>query len=307
VKKLDTNWLEDFVCLARVLSFTKAAQERNITQSAFSRRIRSLELWVGIDLIDRRTFPASLSSAGHDFLPVARLVLAELVRSRDELRSNASSIAGTVRFTAPHSVSIHNLTPLLIDLEGEVPNLRTRVTSDNLHNCCDHLAHGNCDFMMCHQNPKVPITLDQERFKRLDIGTDKLVPVCAGRLDTLARRWMLPGNAKRPIPYLCYSSGTFLGAVVETSLASKGAFLKLRHTDAFAEALKSVCMRGAGLAWLPISSIQRELRSGELVVMGGEEWHFPLTLTIFAEPASLTKQEQAIWQFFEKSALAKES
>ncbi len=299
---MDTNWLQDFICFARSMNFTKAAQERNITQSAFSRRIRSLELWVGTDLIDRRTFPASLTRAGQDFLPVARQVLSELVRSRDELRSSASGIAGTVRFTAPHSVSIHNLTPLLIKLEGKVPNLKTRVVSDNLHNCCDHLAEGNCDFLMCHQNLKVPITLDQERFKRLDIGADMLVPVCSGKSGALAKRWTLPGKVRKPIPYLCYSSGTFLGAVVETSLAAMQANLELRHTDAFAEALKSVCIRGAGLAWLPKSSIERELLSGELIIAGSDEWHFPLTLTIFAEPAALSKQGQLIWQLFRASA-----
>ena len=72
---MDTNWLEDFVSFARSLNFTKAAAERNITQSAYSRRIKSLETWLGVELIDRKTFPATLSPAGDEFLPTAKNAL----------------------------------------------------------------------------------------------------------------------------------------------------------------------------------------------------------------------------------------
>ena len=50
---MDLNWLRDFECLARTLNFTRAAEDRNITQSAFSRRIKALESWVGAPLINR--------------------------------------------------------------------------------------------------------------------------------------------------------------------------------------------------------------------------------------------------------------
>ncbi len=52
---MDLNWLRDFECLGRTLNFTRAAEERNITQSAFSRRIKALESWVGLPLVDRAT------------------------------------------------------------------------------------------------------------------------------------------------------------------------------------------------------------------------------------------------------------
>ena len=52
---MDIEWLEDFLVLSDLSSFTRAAQTRNVTQSAFSRRIRSLEDWIGIPLVDRDT------------------------------------------------------------------------------------------------------------------------------------------------------------------------------------------------------------------------------------------------------------
>ncbi|WP_198943933.1 LysR family transcriptional regulator [Acetobacter sp. DsW_54] len=44
---MDIKWLEDFVTLSRLQSFSRAAEERHVTQSAFSRRIQALETWVG--------------------------------------------------------------------------------------------------------------------------------------------------------------------------------------------------------------------------------------------------------------------
>jgi DNA-binding transcriptional LysR family regulator len=46
-------WLEDFLALAATGNFSRAAEDRHSSQPAFSRRIRALEEWVGVDLFDR--------------------------------------------------------------------------------------------------------------------------------------------------------------------------------------------------------------------------------------------------------------
>lgn len=53
---MDIKWLEDFITLSRLQSFSRAAEERHVTQSAFSRRIQALETWVGVPLLDRSRF-----------------------------------------------------------------------------------------------------------------------------------------------------------------------------------------------------------------------------------------------------------
>jgi len=83
---LDLNWLDDFECLARTLNFTRAANERNITQSAFSRRIKALESWVGTPLINRAHSPVQLPEAGTQFLPVALAAVSPLKEQRQIIR-----------------------------------------------------------------------------------------------------------------------------------------------------------------------------------------------------------------------------
>ena len=69
---MDQKLLEDFLSLYRHKSFSHAAQERNVTQPAFSRRIRALEEWLGVVLFDRTALPIRLTAQGEQFLPVAR-------------------------------------------------------------------------------------------------------------------------------------------------------------------------------------------------------------------------------------------
>lgn len=65
---MESKWLEDFISLAETHSFSRSAEQRHVTQSAFSRRIKSLEAWIGTDLIDRTCFPTSLTREGHFFM-----------------------------------------------------------------------------------------------------------------------------------------------------------------------------------------------------------------------------------------------
>ena len=64
---MDMKWVEDFLCLADTRSFSRSASERHSSQPAFSRRIRSLETWLGTTLVDRSCNPPTLTPAGHVF------------------------------------------------------------------------------------------------------------------------------------------------------------------------------------------------------------------------------------------------
>ena len=58
---MDIKWLEDFLALAETRNFSRAAAQRNVTQPAFSRRIRALESWLGNELFDRAAYPTALT------------------------------------------------------------------------------------------------------------------------------------------------------------------------------------------------------------------------------------------------------
>ena len=79
---MDIKLLEDFVCLAEQESFTAAARERNVTQSALSRRLKSLEHWLGTKLINRDSHHFDLTPQGRIFVPEAEVILRRLIEQR---------------------------------------------------------------------------------------------------------------------------------------------------------------------------------------------------------------------------------
>ncbi|MEL6647414.1 MAG: LysR family transcriptional regulator [Pseudomonadota bacterium] len=66
------TWLRAFEAAARHLSFTRAAGELSLTQSAISQHVRSLEAFLGTELFVRRTRALDLTEAGSNYLPVVR-------------------------------------------------------------------------------------------------------------------------------------------------------------------------------------------------------------------------------------------
>ena len=83
---MELKWLEDFISLANTRSFSKSAEQRNVTQPAFSRRIRSLETWLGTSLIDRSTYPTTLTETGRSFRETAEQTLLVIHEARDAIR-----------------------------------------------------------------------------------------------------------------------------------------------------------------------------------------------------------------------------
>jgi DNA-binding transcriptional LysR family regulator len=65
---LELVWLEDFSALAEYGSFVRAAEARHVTQPAFSRRVRALENWMGVELFVR-TPQGSLLPLGCEAAP----------------------------------------------------------------------------------------------------------------------------------------------------------------------------------------------------------------------------------------------
>lgn len=294
---MDLNWLRDFECLGRTLNFTRAAEERNITQSAFSRRIKALESWVGLPLVDRATYPVCLSEAGAQFLPVAKAAIADLSESRQMIRDQDRGDRQQIRFSVLHTISVHYLSNKIDDLAQDMPNLRTRVISDSLSACCQMLHDGAVEFLLCYRHSDVAPTIDEGEFTRKDILTDRMMPVAA-RDAARNHGWVLPGHTAQPIPYLAYERSSFLGVVTEHLIGNRALHLDMIYMDGLVEAIKRRVSAGSGMAWLPETAITSELAQGAFVPVGGREWESPMTLSIYAAPDRLDPVAHDVWSRF---------
>lgn len=291
---MELAWLEDFIVLSRELNFTRAATARNVTQSAFSRRIKLLESWAGAPLFDRSSYPVRLTQAGRDFLPTATETAFTLRSKQADMKLSAGGGAKFQRFATTHSIAVNHLPSILMALRTRCPELQASVVSDNFHACFQQLVSGTADVLFCYLHDRTPLEIDERRFARLDLCDEDLVPVCAPAADGQSR-WRLSRASDGPIPLLAYAEGSFLGTVVKGVLDRQQHQLAVVHRDAYAEALKGVALKGGGVAWLPGIGIQRELDEGRLVLAGSGEWSVRLTLAAFAELASLDATGTRVW------------
>jgi DNA-binding transcriptional LysR family regulator len=120
----------------------------------------------------------------------------------------------------------------------------------------------------------------------------------------------LPGKSNRPLPYLAYAQGAYLGQMVEMILKRSSApihFDRVYETD-MAEGLKAMALEGHGIAFLPYSAVRKELRSKKLVSAATKEMtglEITLDIRIYRERPH-AKQEpkgtaQALWKFLSKT------
>ena len=82
------GFIQGFEAAARNLSFTKAAEELFITQSAVSRQVKALEDHLGVTLFERRQRALALTESGHALYRVATDVLERLQAATDQLRAS---------------------------------------------------------------------------------------------------------------------------------------------------------------------------------------------------------------------------
>ncbi len=262
---METKWLEDFVSLAETRSFSRSAQLRHVTQPAFSRRIQALEAWAGTDLVDRSAYPTRLTPAGQTLYAQSLEILQALQSTRAMLRGQAADL-DVIEFATPHSLAFTFFPAWMSSLREAFGPIKSRLIALNVHDAVMRLVEGGCDLLIAYHHESQPLPLDAGRFDMVRLGQETLAPYC--RPDAQGRPlFPLPGQADQPLPFLGYAPGAYLGRVAEGVIKQSAAPIHLDRvyeTD-MAEGLKVMALQGHGVAFLPSSAVDQELRSGRLV------------------------------------------
>src|SRR5437899_10412407 len=171
---METKWLEDFISLAGTRSFSRSAELRHVTQPAFSRRIQSLEAWLGTDLIDRTSYPTRLSPAGEIFYEQSMEMLGQINNARALLRGRRSAGQSTIDFAVPHTLSLTYMPKWITGLESGFGLLNTRLIALNVHDAVMTLVEGGCDLLLCYHHSHQPLQLDASRYDMISLGREAL-------------------------------------------------------------------------------------------------------------------------------------
>ncbi len=116
--------LQAFEAAARHLSFTRAAVELNLTQTAISHQIRNLEETLGVKLFARGTGKLHLTQAGESYAAAVRLVISEISLATD--RASYEQRDDTLTIACLGTFQIKSLLPNIEDFRTRYPDLKLR-------------------------------------------------------------------------------------------------------------------------------------------------------------------------------------
>lgn len=312
---MDLIWLEDFLAIAEDGGFSRAAERRNVTQPALSRRIKALEDWLGTPLFERSSHTLTLTAAGEAFRSVAEDVLRRVLAGRDEALEVARLKAETIYFAATHALS-QTFFPNWIRT-AESARAAIQLVAANFAACEKLLLDAQAHFLLAHHHPSLASRLDTDRFLRTELDKDVLVAVSAPGLKPPARRgrqshtqprYALPGSANAPLPYLAYHPGSGVGRIVSSFLASKDPTRWLvPKFSAPVMLLIDMARQGHGITWAPRSLVQDDLDRGRLLRAGTEDWDIEIGICLFRSRARMTHAAEAFWSAVQKGRSEKKS
>ena len=120
---MNLNQLRYFLSVAESGSFTKAAVNHYISQTAITQQIHALEENIGVSLLDRSSRPVSLTPAGKVFLKEAREILSRMDAALSRTREASTGLEGELRLGYTKGYEHSDLTRHLRRFHHEYPNV----------------------------------------------------------------------------------------------------------------------------------------------------------------------------------------
>ena len=296
---MELKWLEDFLSLCDTGNFRVSSKRRFVSQPAFSRRIKTLELWLGAELIDRSTQPVKLTSAGEMFKPVALEIVQLAYQSRNDIKTQIRVADRRIRFSTVSTLAQFFVPSWLKDIQSsiETESFNIRIDFDNFDDYLTGLEDGSVDFFICYEDPTGIIYNYTEKFSTLCLGAETLVPVVSPDSDGNPGYWLPSCKSGSCVPYLHTHSKPSLWPIkhhLETRYGDLE-FLSVFESS-IATALRAMVVEGYGVAWIPKSIVADDLANVVLVRAGPESDDILLDIKIYRFDKNVEPRTEKFWQ-----------
>ena len=184
--------------------------------------------------------------------------------------------------------------------------LRSRLIALNVHDAVMRLTEGSCDLLIAYHHGTQPLQLSSDRYEMLSLGHETLAPYAKVDADGQPL-FRLPGTGRQPVPFLSYAPGAYMARLVEQVIkhAPQPPHLDPIYETDMAEGLKAMALEGHGLAFLPASSVRKELRAKRLVAAGHSDYELTMEVRIYREKPGSARHVKAaaqeLWDFLQAS------
>lgn len=260
---LDLQW-QVFKCVVEKESFSLAAQELHMTQSAVSQQIHTLESFYGVKLFDRLYRRILVTEAGRALYPYA-VELERLYQTAEQtMHGLMDVISGNIEIGASLTIGEYLLPEIMVHFSRLYPLAHIAMTVENTEKVIASVVDGSVSLGFV-EGLYVPVaTLADYR-----CGGDQLVVIASPDLaakfvgpvsiaDLLHEKWVLRepnSGTRRVFEEFVHSQGITADDLTVT--------MELGST----EAIKSTVKVGMGLGVISCLAVENEVDRGELVIL----------------------------------------
>jgi len=282
--------LRVFEAVARLSSYTRAAEELHLTQPAVSMQVRQLEDEVGLPLFERLGKQIRLTEAGREVFDYSRSInlslqeMEEVVESLKGVSRGRLSVAvaSTVNYFAPR---------LLAVFHQRYPGIGLRLDVTNRERLVQQLQANTVDMVLMGQPPE-DIDVESEAFM------DNPLVVVAPPEHPLAGKEHIGLRRVANEVFVMRESGSGTRQAMERFFSERGIAVHYGMQMTRNEAIKQAVRAGLGLSVVSLHTVELELETGRLVILDVEgfplerQWHL-----VFRRGRRLSPAARAFRQF----------
>ncbi len=248
--------LQVFHTVARLLSFTKAAETLHMTQPAVTFQIRQLEEFFNTRLFDRTHNRISLTVAGQQVFQYADQILSLYSEMDNRVRELTGDVSGLLLIGASTTIAEYVLPNLLGEFKERCPDINIRLSVSNSVGVV-HMVENNTVDVGIVESPIANKNLVVEV-----CWHDELVLICPPDSE-FASKESIPVSSLVDMPFICREEGSGTREFICDYLGQNS----LNHDDlnlsmemGSPEAVKSAVEAGLGVSIVSIATVGKEIR-----------------------------------------------
>jgi DNA-binding transcriptional LysR family regulator len=242
---MELRQLRYLEAVARHRSFTKAALDLPIAQSALSQQVGRLERELGVELLRRNTRRVEVTEAGELVLTRARRALAEVEGVRADLDALQGLVRGRLRLGGVPAIGPVHPAALIADFTRAHPGVAVTVLEDVAFTVLDQLRHGELDLVMALVDPDALDGLEGVRLR------DEELVMIAPLDHPLARHKRVRVERLAGEALVTYGAGSALREAL-LELVPSGRFVAEANE---LEIVRELTARGLGVTLIPRSVV----------------------------------------------------
>jgi DNA-binding transcriptional LysR family regulator len=255
--------LQVFHTVARLLSFTKAAETLHMTQPAVTFQVRQLEEYFNTRLFDRTHNRISLTDAGNLVYKYADRIFELYNEMEHSVREMTGEISGALTIGASTTIAEYMLPSLLGDFKAKYPEVNIHLKVSNTDGIVSMVENNIIDLGV------VEAPVGNKNLVVESCSPDKLVAIVPpGHPE--AKRQSLTYEDLLKYPFICREEGSGTREVINEWLKNdinKKGDLNISMELGSPEAVKGAVEAGMGISVVSSATIQKELKLGTLVAI----------------------------------------